>query len=288
MKKINLFQALIVILIFSACGSGTNQTGESQSDSARAGISDVVVVKNDCIAACDSDSSHLIDIDSAAVYLWDYYTRFKELSKTKGAFTEISSENYLSAEMTDLTEKFRSDSDSTKAHCGLLLYFYQDNDQFRMAWKRTSKLISPSVMFPIPDPQDENLYGLTQCPVNYPPADFSSKADLLSFIVGYSASCEAEAASAGENAINENANRFIDNFGRRSDSRNPAIDPVAFFHSKEVNQVLRQDGCVGLRFFWGYSLSDQKLKVIVIGIDRNGVIIAGDNSKVLERSWPPW
>lgn len=66
-----------------------------------------------------------------------------------------------------------------------------------------------------------------------------------------------------------------------------------FFLGKEINEILSQSNCVGLRFFFGYEPDRKanKIRIIFIGVDNNGDnILLNDEGKeaiFFESEWPP-
>lgn len=68
---------------------------------------------------------------------------------------------------------------------------------------------------------------------------------------------------------------------------------VAFFINDDgdfaINDFLRNEGLSSARFFYGYDprLERDNIRLILIGVDENSHNIIGENSVILERSWPP-
>lgn len=68
---------------------------------------------------------------------------------------------------------------------------------------------------------------------------------------------------------------------------------VAYFVNDDndrcVDEFLANPGIKSFRFFYGYDqhLEKDNIRLILIGVDENSRNIIGENSVILERSWPP-
>jgi len=68
---------------------------------------------------------------------------------------------------------------------------------------------------------------------------------------------------------------------------------VAFFindnNDLAINDFLSNEGITSVRFFYGYNprLDKDNIRLILIGVDQNSNNIIGENSVILEKSWPP-
>lgn len=73
-------------------------------------------------------------------------------------------------------------------------------------------------------------------------------------------------ATTGSIISEERARKLITSFGiKYKDEINSS-----FIGSENVQHILKQEGCVGLRIYNGYNDENQKMSLVLVGVDESG------------------
>ncbi len=97
---------------------------------------------------------------------------------------------------------------------------------------------------------------------------------------------------AGNN-LETNAGTFLSHFLSAGSAANQRS--CFFFGKTELEALLNQEGCVGMRFLWGFEeeRSSDKVRILLIGVDDEGNNLlvkpgtSSDEAIYMERGWPP-
>lgn len=93
--------------------------------------------------------------------------------------------------------------------------------------------------------------------------------------------------------LNNSCSKFSDHFQMGGSPTN--VDYCGFFLGAEIEQLISQPGCAGVRYFYGYDgdRKNDKIRIILIGVNESGeniLVDPNDTSKealFLENAWPP-
>lgn len=73
-------------------------------------------------------------------------------------------------------------------------------------------------------------------------------------------------ATIGSIISEERAKELISSFGVKYDSEIRS----SFIGSENVQHLLNQEGCIGLRIYNGYNDENQKMSLVLVGVDESG------------------
>jgi len=289
MKKLNVFKTIaFCCLLYIGCQSPkTDETKncKQEVDSLKNALSNLQqrqanpAVSDWCNqGTVRSKPEQYIDFAQAAAYAWDYTDNFQLLATNEGGWMEITKDQILGGQSTDklLTER-----------CGLLAYFIYEDNTFKLAWKLASAFDDEFDPFPVPIAEDNVEYKISVCHNKYLTTDLSSSRNLIDALLRYYKKCTETPKIILGKYIGSKAQAFKEKINtKKPDS---VDDPVGFFHSVQIINLLDQTKCRGLRIYWGYdsNAAENKIKLVAFGIADDGKNLPIDN-KILQRSWPPY
>lgn len=73
---------------------------------------------------------------------------------------------------------------------------------------------------------------------------------------------------------------YIANFGKKY----PEEVKGFFMGKNNINKVLEQEGCIGIRIYNGYEATEQRMNQVFVGVDASGSDMT--EGVILDRSYP--
>ncbi len=239
----------------------------------------------ECNMSDGSLREHILTYNDAFAYILHFQDIYHIL-----ASTEIPK-----AAVFPLADSRHTD-DGAPTNCGLLLYLGIDAaSMFTIAYHNEANVGSDaSRIFPRSNPAYEFFKAECQYTNRTPIPDPN---DLNTEVTRYAKVCAWAAPTPTY------TNDQIKNYGFELIRQLGVLQPpIAFFHSKEVTDLISQNDAdpdnsshgIGIRFYYGYDDDDTnpiKIKIVGFAIDGSGKNIMykydGAPAIMIERSWPP-
>ncbi|HKR03420.1 MAG TPA: hypothetical protein VJY62_02205 [Bacteroidia bacterium] len=301
MKNLARLGLCASLLFVINCSSKHTPDEGTPADTSAGSVPDTVVPSPDDEISdlCNTSSRtglHVIRMEEAVGHIFDFQSNF-------GADPLVTDNGWSEISRTELSF-FETPSTGTGGesshHCGLMMYFCLNPvcKNYYVAYHIAPNLSTADDPFPIAATADLKT---SVCCGRFTSGERASSATIQRVIEGYEDICRTTAGSETFTEVNTNGNNFMNHIN--GIIAGTVIDPVAFFHKDQVNELLTQndhsttptDRCRGIRIYFGYaddgSGTRKIIKAVAYAVDGNGKNITtafdGTAAKILQKSWPP-
>jgi hypothetical protein len=244
------------------------------------------------VANITSNPAHYTSEDAAANYILNYAKAFPTYvtEAAHGAWIEIDANVILAF-------KFSKDT-----HTGLIVWFYQ-NGGFNVAYAKSENAEEAALTSPLSLIDQAASYNHGFCGGAFTVAEVTDKRSIITKLESFKNRCAFPAPAptvAGKDLV-DNGKNYTRTFKSQINQVNTpgetvpqsCYQPAGFIHDEQIIKLIKGNSYPvrAVRIYWGYDNSieeaNNRLRMILIGVDDEGANILDENAIILERSWPP-
>jgi hypothetical protein len=237
-----------------------------------------------------SNPAHIISRDAAANYIYNYTRAFTGYATTAnyGAWTEIDAKTFT--------------IDTKDTYTGLIFWFYF-NDAFKIAYSKKEGVEQTQVMRPLSLIDVNEKYFHSFCTGVFTMSEIASKKSISDKLAATTFKCadfDINNKVLGLDLVANNKN-YTNEFKNKINAVNTADEtiqkscyyPAGWIFNEQLDALIHSNNVpvAAVRIYWGYDSSvkeaDNRLRIILVGVDSDGKNIWDETAVILERSWPP-